>query len=92
VDPSHGALRFFAVAFPRKELRERIVKKFRLRQREVEDGEVDILVRGFGRRFREELELPERLPHRIAALVRQLGEADRGTCGAGVVIPLRPDE
>lgn len=67
------------------------MKKFR--QTEFEDREVEVLVRGFGRRFREELELPERLPHRIAALVRELGEADLAACGGGaVVIPLRPEE
>lgn len=66
------------------------MKKFR---QELEEGEADILVRGFGRRFREELALPERLPHRIAALVRQLGDTERGTRGGeGLVIPLWPDE
>lgn len=53
------------------------MERGKFRGAEFDDQEVAVLLRGFGRRFRQELELPERLPLRIAALVRRLDEADR---------------
>lgn len=74
MDPFAGSLRFFLTLHPNE--RGTGVEREKFRGAEFDDHEAAVLVRGFGRRFRQELALPERLPLRIAALLRRLDDAD----------------